>query len=103
MALPHVGKSLAEKIAEIAQSGGLQKLEMLQSSDSLQSVQLFMRIWGVGAETANQWANQVSPHQVLYLISDLEVICAGGILYVLFALIKLNSLKNLSGNYFVGG
>ena len=59
LALPHVGKSIAEKIAEIAESGGLEKLEKLQSSDSLRSVQLFMRIWGVGAETANQWANQV--------------------------------------------
>lgn len=60
LALPHVGKSLAEKIAEIAESGGLEKLDKLQESDSLRSIQLFMRIWGVGAETANQWANQVS-------------------------------------------
>lgn len=59
MALPNVGKSLAEKIAEISDSGSLHKLEVFQSSDSLKSIQLFMRIWGVGPETANQWANQV--------------------------------------------
>lgn len=54
-----MGKRLAEKIYEIAESGSLQKLEWLQSSDHLQHVQLFMRIWGVGAETANLWASQV--------------------------------------------
>ena len=59
LALPNVGRSLAEKIAEIAESGSLEKLEVLQSSDSLRAVQLFMRIWGVGPETANVWANQV--------------------------------------------
>ena len=59
LALPNVGQSLAEKIAEIAESGSLEKLEVLKSSDSLRAVQLFMRIWGVGPETANVWANQV--------------------------------------------
>ena len=54
-----MGQSLAEKIAEIAESGSLEKLEVLKSSDSLRAVQLFMRIWGVGPETANVWANQV--------------------------------------------
>ena len=59
LALPNVGRRLAEKIAEIAESGSLEKLEVLQSSDSLRAVQLFMKIWGVGPETANVWANQV--------------------------------------------
>ena len=59
LALSNVGRRLAEKIAEIAESGSLEKLEVLQSSDSLRAVQLFMRIWGVGPETANVWANQV--------------------------------------------
>ena len=59
LALTNVGRSLAEKITEIAESGSLEKLEVIMSSDSLRAVQLFMRIWGVGPETANVWANQV--------------------------------------------
>jgi len=67
--LPSVGKSLAEKIGEIASSGDLEKLKVLQSSETLHSVQLFMRIWGVGVETANLWANQV---RAAYISSGME-------------------------------
>ena len=67
--LPNVGKSLAEKIGEIASSGDLEKLKVLQSSETLHSVQLFMRIWGVGVETANLWANQV---RAAYISSGME-------------------------------
>ncbi|XP_067951035.1 DNA polymerase lambda-like isoform X2 [Watersipora subatra] len=58
IALPHVGKSLAEKIVEIAESGRFEKLENLQSDDGLLAIKLFMRIWGVGVETATKWSNQ---------------------------------------------
>lgn len=53
-----VGRRLAEKIWEIAESGELRKLNELTSSEENQSMVLFTNIWGVGAQTARAWMMQ---------------------------------------------
>lgn len=58
MALPSVGKRLAEKIWEIAESGGLRKLNELRSSDELKVIEMFKDVWGAGAHTARTWYQQ---------------------------------------------
>lgn len=58
--LPHVGKRLADKIWEIAQSGELREFKELEKNEFATISKLFLNIWGVGPHTAVKWYNQVS-------------------------------------------
>lgn len=58
LALPGVGKRLAEKIWEIIDSGELRKLEHFENDEEVKAAQLFSGIWGVGPETARIWVQQ---------------------------------------------
>ena len=60
MALPGVGKRLADKIWEIAESGELRKLQELRSNDDVRILEIFTNVWGAGPTTAQQWLQQVS-------------------------------------------
>ena len=59
IALPGIGESLAKKIWEIIDTGGLEKLEDFQSSEYIQTINLFGNIWGCGPSSAKQWYDQV--------------------------------------------
>lgn len=59
MALPSIGKRLAEKVWEIAESGELRKLNELRSSDEVKVIEIFKDVWGAGAHTARTWYQQV--------------------------------------------
>ena len=59
-ALPGVGKRLAEKIWEIAESGELRKLNEFKSSDEIRVIEMFKDVWGAGATTARTWYQQVN-------------------------------------------
>lgn len=50
---------MAEKIAEILESGHLRKLDHI--SESVPVLELFSNIWGAGAKTAQMWYQQVTP------------------------------------------
>jgi len=50
-----VGEKLANKVWEIIESGDLQKLNELSSTEEMQAISLFTNIWGVGATTARGW------------------------------------------------
>ncbi|XP_020822679.1 DNA polymerase lambda isoform X1 [Phascolarctos cinereus] len=54
--IPGIGKSMAEKIMEIVESGHLRKLDHI--SDSVPVLELFSNIWGVGSKTAQMWYQQ---------------------------------------------
>ncbi|XP_027707597.1 DNA polymerase lambda isoform X2 [Vombatus ursinus] len=54
--IPGIGKSMAEKIMEIVESGHLRKLDHI--SDSVPVLELFSNIWGVGIKTAQMWYQQ---------------------------------------------
>ena len=59
MNLPSVGKRLAEKIWEIAESGELRKLNEFKSSEEVRVIEMFKDVWGAGAHTARTWYQQV--------------------------------------------
>ncbi|KAM9454308.1 DNA polymerase lambda [Clarias gariepinus] len=54
--IPGIGKSMADKIMEIMESGHLRKLDNLGESVSV--LETFTNIWGVGAKTAQLWYQQ---------------------------------------------
>ncbi|XP_075390827.1 DNA polymerase lambda isoform X2 [Tenrec ecaudatus] len=54
--IPGIGRRLAEKIAEILESGHLRKLDHI--SESVPVLQLFSHIWGAGTKTAQMWYHQ---------------------------------------------
>ena len=54
--IPGIGERLAKKIAEIASTGELQRLENFDESDRI--VELFMGIYGVGKTIAVRWVMQ---------------------------------------------
>ena len=66
-ALPGVGKRLAEKIWEIAESGELRKLNEFKSSDEIRVIEMFKDLWGAGATTARAWYQQVRPNKKMYV------------------------------------
>lgn len=51
-----MGKRLAEKIAEIASSGHLRRLDHLDPD--LEALERFTNLWGAGPTTARQWVDQ---------------------------------------------
>lgn len=57
--LPGIGKNIAEKIAEIAQTGELRKLNNFNQREDLSAIKMFSDIHGVGPTTAQQFVNQV--------------------------------------------
>lgn len=53
-----VGKRIAEKIAEILETGDLQKLDELNSKEDLSVIKMFTNVHGVGPSTAEAFFNQ---------------------------------------------
>lgn len=72
--MPGIGESLAKKIWEIIDTGSLEKLEDFQSSEYIQTINLFGNIWGCGPTIAKQWYDQVrpSPSSVSSPFSDMQ-------------------------------
>ncbi|KAH9510309.1 hypothetical protein Btru_042723 [Bulinus truncatus] len=56
--LPGIGRRLADKIWEIAQSGELRKLKEFESCEMTRVLQLFTNVWGAGPQTAMAWYQQ---------------------------------------------
>jgi len=56
--IPGLGKKMADKVAEILESGQLSKRVELQNDKKLKVVEIFGEIWGVGPTTAEQFYNQ---------------------------------------------
>ncbi|KAK3511074.1 hypothetical protein QTP70_030108 [Hemibagrus guttatus] len=54
--IPGIGKSMANKIVEIMESGHLRKLD--QFGEAVPVLEMFTNIWGVGAKTARLWYQQ---------------------------------------------
>ncbi|TSK17976.1 DNA polymerase lambda [Bagarius yarrelli] len=54
--IPGIGKSMANKIVEIMESGHLRKLD--QFGEAVPVLEMFTNIWGVGAKTAQLWYHQ---------------------------------------------
>ncbi|KAI1190917.1 hypothetical protein F5B17DRAFT_384625 [Nemania serpens] len=57
VALPNIGKSLAEHIQEIATTGRFEKLDQIRAEPSRVALRLFNNIHGVGAKTAKNWVD----------------------------------------------
>ncbi|XP_074647174.1 DNA polymerase lambda-like isoform X2 [Tubulanus polymorphus] len=55
MAIPGIGRKLADKIWEIIESGELRKLNELSSAEDTKVLQLFNNVWGAGPQTARSW------------------------------------------------
>ncbi|KAH8884546.1 hypothetical protein GQ53DRAFT_797790 [Thozetella sp. PMI_491] len=58
MALPGIGKRLAEKIIEIVNTDKLEKLENAKGDPHIHALELFMGIYDVGNSRANKWIAQ---------------------------------------------
>ncbi|KUI60878.1 DNA polymerase lambda [Cytospora mali] len=56
--LPYIGKSLASKVEEIANTDRLQRLEYAQNDPTSQILKLFLGVYGVGTSTADKWIAQ---------------------------------------------
>ena len=56
--IPGLGKKMADKVAEILESGQLSKRVELQNDEKLKVVEIFGEIWGVGPTTAEQFYNK---------------------------------------------
>ena len=56
--LPMIGPRLAQKIEEIVTTDRLRRLEYAEKEPMNESLQLFMRIYGVGPRQAHQWIAQ---------------------------------------------
>ncbi|KAM4603801.1 DNA polymerase lambda [Polymixia lowei] len=54
--IPGIGKSMADKIDEIMESGHLRKLDHI--GEAVPVLELFTNIWGAGAKTAQLWYQQ---------------------------------------------
>ncbi|XP_028269288.1 DNA polymerase lambda [Parambassis ranga] len=54
--IPGIGKSMADKIDEIMESGHLRKLDHI--GDAVPVLELFTNIWGAGTKTAQLWYQQ---------------------------------------------
>ncbi|KAB5523548.1 hypothetical protein PHYPO_G00153790 [Pangasianodon hypophthalmus] len=54
--IPGIGKSMANKIVEIMESGHLRKLD--QFGEAVPILEMFTNIWGVGSKTAQLWYQQ---------------------------------------------
>lgn len=59
LAIEGIGKRLADRIWEIAETGDLDKLEYLKSRDDISSVELFTTVHGIGPTSAQNFVAQV--------------------------------------------
>jgi len=66
--LPGFGKSMIEKVNEIAETGKLKELNLLNKDPNTQIKKEFQTIMGVGPKIANKWVNQLK----LRSIKDLK-------------------------------
>lgn len=55
-----VGERLADKVAEIVESGKLRKVSEVCEGEEAETLKLFMGVWGAGPSTAQSWYAQVS-------------------------------------------
>jgi DNA polymerase/3'-5' exonuclease PolX len=55
LALPGIGRALADKICEIMATGTLRKATAMAGDERVQALQTFTNVWGVGPTTARQW------------------------------------------------
>lgn len=56
--IPTVGKSMADHIIEILETGTLKKLDFMKKDPRIQSITELSNIWGVGDKTAEKWYKQ---------------------------------------------
>jgi DNA polymerase lambda len=57
IAIKGLGKKMMNKLKEIVETGTLQKLTNFGKDDKVQTLLMFSRIWGAGAQTALKWYN----------------------------------------------
>ena len=55
LALPGIGKALADKIMEMVENGRIKKVEEVCSSEKVKVLSLFSDVWGAGPKTAQAW------------------------------------------------
>lgn len=55
LAIPGVGGRLADKIAEILESGRLRKVAEVCEGEEAETLRLFLGVWGAGPSTAQAW------------------------------------------------
>ncbi|KAK3883805.1 hypothetical protein Pcinc_011891 [Petrolisthes cinctipes] len=56
--IPGVGARLADKVAEIIESGRLRKVAEVCEGEEAETLKLFMGVWGAGPHTAQAWYTQ---------------------------------------------
>lgn len=56
--IPGVGKRLADKVAEIIESGKLRKVTEVCEGEEAETLKLFIGVWGAGPTTAQSWYTQ---------------------------------------------
>lgn len=56
--LPHIGARLADKIEEIVYTNHLRRLDSARAEPSDKTLQLFLKIYGVGISQASKWIEQ---------------------------------------------
>lgn len=59
-AIPGIGSRLADKIAEIVQSGHLRKIDHVCQGEEAKILNIFNNIWGVGPTVAQEFVQLVS-------------------------------------------
>ncbi|XP_045127751.1 DNA polymerase lambda-like [Portunus trituberculatus] len=55
LAIPGIGGRLADKIAEILESGRLRKVAEVCEGEEAETLRLFLGVWGAGPSTAQAW------------------------------------------------
>jgi len=55
LALPGIGKALADKIMEMVEVGRIRKVDEVCSSEKVKVLSLFSDVWGAGPKTAQVW------------------------------------------------
>ena len=55
LALPGIGKALADKILEMVESGKIRKVEEVTGTEQSKVLELFSGVWGAGPATAQAW------------------------------------------------
>lgn len=70
-----IGQSIGEKIEEIVQTDSLRKLEFVQNDSQFRTLQLFLKVYGVGIRKAQEWV--AKGHQSLEDVVKHEQLNAG--------------------------
>ncbi|KAG7174440.1 DNA polymerase lambda-like [Homarus americanus] len=58
LSIPGVGERLADKVAEIVESGKLRKVSEVCEGEEANTLKLFTGVWGAGPTTAQSWYTQ---------------------------------------------